>query len=198
MTILLWLGAASAGLFIVTFTLDGWTRPGYQPLRHPVSALALGSRGWLQTANFILCGLGITAASIAVTDACGSALLAAAIAAFGLALIASGVFRMDAMRGYPPGTPNETPPEASMRHRMHDWAGVVVFGSLPIAAIIAAIVLPEVGWKWYSALTAAAGLAGFTVFGEAWEQDHPRTGLVQRMTIIIGWVWLGLLFAHAA
>lgn len=196
MTILLWFGAASVGLFIVTFVVDGWTRPRYRPMRHPVSALALGSRGWLQSANFILCGLGTALGAIAVADVDGSVLLAAVIAVFGLSLIASGVFPMDAMRGYPPGTPDDTPTETSMRHRLHDWAGVVVFGSIPIAAIIAAFVLPEVGWKWYSALTAAGSLGGFVVFGQAWEQDHPRTGLVQRVTISIGWVWLGLLFAH--
>ncbi|WP_425358530.1 DUF998 domain-containing protein [Xylanimonas cellulosilytica] len=133
-----------------------------------------------------------------MADALDSALLAAVIAAFGLALIASGVFPMDAMRGYPPGTSDETPTEFSMRHRLHDWAGVAVFGLLPLAALIAAFTLPDVAWKAYSALTAAAALAGFGIFGQAWEQDHPHTGLVQRVTILVGWTWLGLLFAHAA
>ncbi|WP_199489228.1 DUF998 domain-containing protein [Micromonospora craniellae] len=196
--VLLWLGALGSWLFVVTFVLDGWTRPGYSPVRHPVSALALGPRGWLQTANFILCGLGITAGSVAIADTLGSVVLAATVAAFGVSLVASGVFPMDAMRAYPPGTPDETPVEVSMRHRLHDWAGVVVFGALPLAAIVAAVVLPEVGWKWYSALTAAAALAGFAAFGQAWEQDRPRTGLVQRATIVVGWVWLGFLFAYAA
>jgi hypothetical protein len=185
-------------LFIATFVLDGWTRPGYRPVRHPVSALALGPRGWLQATNFILCGLALTAASIAVADALGSALLAVVIAVFGVSLVASGVFPMDPMRGYPPGTPDETPSETSLRHKLHDWAGVVVFGSLPVAATVASFVLPEAGWKWYSALTAVAALAGFVAFGQAWEQDHPRAGLVQRATIIVGWAWLGAVFAYAA
>lgn len=197
-TALAWLGAVSTGLFVVTFVVDGRTRPGYRPVRHPVSALALGSRGWLQTSNFIVCGLGITVGSTAVASALGSVPLAAVIAVFGISLVASGVFPMDAMRGYPPGTPDETPTEVSTRHRLHDAAGVVVFGSLPVAAIVAAFVLPDAGWKWYSALTAAGALAGFVVFGQAFEQDDERTGLAQRATIVIGWTWLGLLFAHAA
>ncbi|MFD2792744.1 DUF998 domain-containing protein [Promicromonospora vindobonensis] len=198
MTFLLWSGAVGSWLFIVTFLLDGWTRPGYRPVRDPVSALALGSRGWLQGANFILCGLAITAGAVALAGAVDSVLLALVVAVFGLALVASGVFPMDAMRGYPPGTPDETPTEYSRRHTWHDRAGMVVFGAIPVAAIIATSVLPEIGWKWYSGLTAAAAGAGFLVFGQAWEDDHPRAGLVQRATIVVGWTWLGLLFAHAA
>ncbi|WP_275002944.1 DUF998 domain-containing protein [Promicromonospora iranensis] len=198
MTFLLWSGALGSWLFIVTFLLDGWTRPGYRPVRHPVSALSLGSRGWIQTANFIVCGLAITAGAVGLASALDSVLLALVVAVFGIALVASGVFPMDPMRAYPPGTPNETPTEVSKRHTWHDWAGMVVFGAIPVAAIVAALTLPEAGWAWYSGLTAVAAGAGFMVFGQAWEEDHPRTGLVQRATIIVGWIWLGLLFAHAA
>ncbi|MGI5269441.1 DUF998 domain-containing protein [Nonomuraea sp. CA-218870] len=198
MTALLWLGALGSWLFVVTFTLDGWTRPGYRPVRHPVSALALGPRGWVQGANFILCGLAITVGAVALGSALGSVPLAAAIAVFGLALVASGVFPMDPMRGYPPGTPDTTPEAVSTRHRLHDWAGALVFGLLPLCALIAVFVLPDAGWKWYSALTATALGAGFVAFSQAWENDHPRSGLVQRATIIVGWVWLGLVFTYAA
>ncbi|MDT0441390.1 DUF998 domain-containing protein [Streptomyces johnsoniae] len=191
-----WLGAFGSWLFVVTFLLDGWARPGYHPVRHAVSALALGRRGWIQTANFIVCGLAITAGAVALADAADSLLLALVIGAFGVSLIASGVFPMDAMRGYPPGTPEGTPTDTSTRHQWHDWAGAVVFGSLPIAAIIAAFVLPETVWKWYSALTAILMFAAAAAFGQAWENDHPRTGLLQRAAIIVGWLWLGLLFAH--
>ncbi|WP_097231107.1 DUF998 domain-containing protein [Streptomyces zhaozhouensis] len=198
MTLLLWGGALAAWLFIVTFVLDGWTRPGYRPVRHPVSALALGSRGWLQTGNFVVCGLMITGASVALAGELDSVALAVVVGVFGIGVIASGVFPMDAMRGYPPGTPDETPAETSSRHKLHDWAGVLVFGLVPVAAVVAAFVLPGTGWKWYSALTAAATVVGFVAFGQTFEQDHPRAGLVQRATIVVGWTWLGAVFAHAA
>ncbi|WP_262403428.1 DUF998 domain-containing protein [Actinomadura sp. CNU-125] len=133
MTAALWTGAAGTWGFVATFLLDGWTRPGYRPVRHPVSALALGPRGWLQTANFVVCGAAIAVGAVAVGDALDGAVLAGAIAVFGASLVASGVFPMDAMRGYPPGTPDGTPDDTSVRHRLHDWAGAVVFGSLPVA-----------------------------------------------------------------
>lgn len=198
MTALSWFGALGCWLFVVTFLVDGWTRPGYHPVRHPVSALALGRRGWIQTANFLGCGLAVTAGAFALAGAQDSLLLALVVGVFGVALVASGVFPMDAMRGYPPGTPEGTPEETSPAHQRHDWAGAAVFGSLPVAAIIAAFVVPGAGWKGYSALTAAVTLAATVAFGHAWENDHPRTGLVQRAAIVTGWLWLGLLFAHSA
>lgn len=198
MTPLLWVGATSSWLFIVIFLLDGWTRPGYQPFRHPVSALALGSRGWIQTTNFIVCGSAITTGAIALSRPLDTAVLALVLMLFGASLVASGVFPMDAMRGYPPGTPDGTPTEVSTRHKLHDSAGAVVFGSLPIAAVIAVVVVPETAWKWYSAVTAAALAAGAVAFSQAWERDSAHVGLIQRTTIIIGWVWLGLLFASTA
>ncbi len=198
MTVLLWLGVAGAWSFPVVFLLDGLTRPGYRPFRHPVSALALGSRGWLQAANFIVCGLAITAGAVAVPGAFDNVLLAVAIGVFGVSLVASGVFPMDAMRGYPPGTPEGTPEDVSLRHRLHDWAGMVVFTSLPAAAFLAAFVLEDPVWKWGSGLVAAAFTTGFLAFGHAWETDAAYTGLVQRATIICGWAWLGALFLYGA
>ncbi|QFG24333.1 DUF998 domain-containing protein [Actinomadura sp. WMMB 499] len=198
MTAALWAGTAGAWAFVAVFVLDGWTRPGYRPVRHPVSALALGSRGGVQAANFVVCGLAVMAGAVAVAGRPDGAVLAVAIGVFGASLVASGVFPMDAMRGYPPGTPDETPEEVSLRHRAHDWAGVAVFTSLPVAAFAAAFAVPDPGWKWYSGLTGAALLAGFFAFGQAWETDSRYAGLVQRAVIIVGWLWLGMLFAYAA
>ena len=49
-------GVAAGPVFITVFLLEGAVRDGYQPLRHPVSSLALGSRGWIQAGNFALAG----------------------------------------------------------------------------------------------------------------------------------------------
>lgn len=198
MTVLLWGGALGCCLFVGTFLVDGWTRPGFHPARHPVSALALGPRGWVQTTNFFVCGLTVTAGAFALAPQLGSVLLALAVGVFGAALIASGLFPMDPMRGYPPGAPDGTPETTSRRHDLHDHAGAVVFLALPVAAVVAAFVLPDNGWQWYSGVTATLLFAGFAAFGTAWENDHPRAGLVQRLTICVGWSWLGLLFLHAA
>ena len=56
-TALLVCGAIAGPLFVIAFLIEGATRADYNPLRHPVSSLALGDNGWTQTANFIITGL---------------------------------------------------------------------------------------------------------------------------------------------
>ena len=43
-------------MFVAVFVLEGAVREGYRPLRHPVSSLALGPRGWIEAANFTVAG----------------------------------------------------------------------------------------------------------------------------------------------
>jgi Protein of unknown function (DUF998) len=49
-------GAAAGPVFVAVFLLEGAVREGYRPLRHPVSSLALGPRGWIQAGNFAMAG----------------------------------------------------------------------------------------------------------------------------------------------
>lgn len=191
--VLLGAGIAGTALFVVTFLIDGLTRPGYHPARQPVSALALGQRGWVQTASFVVCGLLIAGSAAGLHQAVGSIWLTVAVAVLGLALVASGVFPMDPMRGYPPGTPDTTPTTYSLRHQLHDWAGAAVFGSVPVAAVAGAVAVDGPLMTVYSAATALVTAVLFVVFGSAWEADHPRAGLIQRVTIVAGWGWLGVL-----
>jgi len=39
-------GAIAGPLVVVAFVVEGATRAHYDPLRHPVSSLALGDSGW--------------------------------------------------------------------------------------------------------------------------------------------------------
>ncbi len=192
-----WTGAIGAVLFVLVFLADGWTRPGYSPVRHPVSALALGPRGWVQTSNFIVCGAAINVGGWGVIASGPSVLLGSAVVVFGLGLVASGIFPMDPMRGYPPGTPEGDPARYSLRHTLHDHAGMVVFLSLPAIAAIAAFTLPGGVERTIAALAAVGLLLGFFAFGAAWENHSPRAGLVQRAVIIPGWTGVAaLLLGH--
>lgn len=55
--VLLACGMAAGPLFTVAYLLQGASRVGYRPFRHPVSSLAFGRAGWVQTVNFLLAGL---------------------------------------------------------------------------------------------------------------------------------------------
>ncbi|MFG2062781.1 DUF998 domain-containing protein [Micromonospora sp. NPDC048871] len=194
----LWVGALGAVSFVLVFLIDGASRPGYAPTRHPVSALALGSRGGIQTANFLISGSAITAGAVGVLAEGPNALLGVVLAVFGLGLVASGVFRMDPMLGYPPGAPTGIPEQHSTAHRIHDLAGAVVFLSLPVSAAISAFTLPTTPWRVVSGGVAVTLFLGLGQFGRAWEQVSPRIGLIQRAMIIPGWGWLAALFTALA
>ncbi len=44
-------------LFTATFLLEGITRPGYDAWQQPISALSLGTGGWVQQVNFVVFGI---------------------------------------------------------------------------------------------------------------------------------------------
>ncbi|MGB8253138.1 MAG: DUF998 domain-containing protein, partial [Anaerolineaceae bacterium] len=51
-----WAGIIGPTLFVAVFMIEGWLRPGYDPLSTFISTLSLGPRGWIQIINFILFG----------------------------------------------------------------------------------------------------------------------------------------------
>jgi hypothetical protein len=185
-------GLVGAVLFVVTFLIDGATRPGYRPLYHPVSALALGSRGWVQSSNFVVTGVLMIAAAVGAREAIDVTFGPALLALFGLALVGSGVFTMDPMRGYPPGTEGGTPAVLSRGHKIHDAFGFLVFSSLAATAIEFGRSL-DGGWKIYSFATGATIVVLILAFVPAWKRDSPLTGLLQRLMILIGWTWIALI-----
>src|SRR5262245_20642224 len=103
-------GEIAGPLFVVTFLIEGATRANYNPLRHPVSSLALGDFGWMQIANFIIAGLLTLAFAIGLwlmlRSQRGSTWGPLLVAIWGMGLLGAGIFITDPVSGYPPGTPN--------------------------------------------------------------------------------------------
>src|SRR5438105_6556263 len=50
-------GAIGPLLFILVFLVEDVTRPGYSAWNNFVSALSLSNQGWIQIANFLICGV---------------------------------------------------------------------------------------------------------------------------------------------
>ncbi|GIG92026.1 hypothetical protein Pen02_69620 [Plantactinospora endophytica] len=187
-------------LFVLVLLFDGATRANYDPTYHPVSALSLGSRGWIQITNFVLTGLLVLGFAVGLRRVLHPGRAGVwgpfAVGVFGLTLLLSGVFVMDPARGYPPGAPVDGD-MSSWPGVLHDNFGIVVFVSVPVACFVLA--RRSAGrptgraWVGYDLLTGLAGLALFGIFGTAWEADHPSTGLIQRAMIAVDWTWITVL-----
>jgi hypothetical protein len=101
---------------------------------------------------------------------------------------------------YPPGIPMAS--GRTLHGVLHDLFGTPVFLGLPVACCVVAYRLAaagRTGWAAYSAGTAVAFLTGFVLASMALAQPPlipPVGGLLQRLTIIIGWTWLAALAVH--
>jgi hypothetical protein len=203
---LLYCGLAAGPVFITTFLVEGATRDQYRPLRHPVSSLALGPRGRIQTANFAVTGTLVLAGAAGLERAGDAALSTRAgralIGAAGAGLIGAAVFVTDPVSGYPPGTPDALT-QPSRTGMMHNLTALPVFLGLPAAAFTSSRQAVRTGHRRfgrYSAATGATMLATMALAGAGFGQS-PRlvnlAGLFQRASIVTGFGWLTALSAQA-
>ncbi|WP_194819162.1 DUF998 domain-containing protein [Nocardia sp. XZ_19_385] len=198
-------GAIAGPLFLAAVALEGATRADYDPVRHPISSLALGPYGWTQTATFLVSGILSLAYAVglraALTPGRGRLWAPILVAAWGIGLVGSGVFVTDPVSGYPPGTPGK-PAGPTTTGTLHDLFALPVFLGFPVLClVILARFLGErrLGWAVYTLLTAAGFTACFVLASMGFEQDPGLieiAGLLQRITIAIAWLWLTLLAVH--
>jgi uncharacterized protein DUF998 len=203
---LLLCGVIGPLLFIVVLLIEGATRPGYNAIQTQGSYLALTDQGWEQITNFIVCGSLIIAFAVGLrriwptgrASVWGPLL----IGLFGLGLVIAGLFVADPGGGYPPGAPINGTPQT-----WHGWVhginGLLLFNvTLPAACFVLArrfAADPQYRhWATYSWMTGAFILLASLIISTfilpfAYKAGFPVVdGLIQRVLIIIGWVWLAL------
>lgn len=199
-------GLAAGPVFVTAFLVEGAARDGYRPLRHPVSSLALGPGGWVQTTNFAVTGIlflaGAAGLSRADDPAIGTRAEPVLIGAAGAGLIGSAIFPTDPVSGYPPGTP-DMPRAPSRAGTVHNLAAIPVFLGLPAAAAGSSwrsFRIGQCGFGLYCAGTAITMLAAMALAAAGFSQS-PRLarlgGLFQRASIVTGFAWLTALSARA-
>ena len=198
-------GVIAGPLFVIMFLVEGATRADYDPLRHPVSSLALGDFGWMQVANFIVTGALIVVFAhglwCVLRNQGQSPWGALFIACLGVGLIGAGAFPTDPVSGYPPGTPNLLPEPTSLS-QIHDVFSIGVFGGLPLACFVFTRLFAkrrEWGWSVYSLVSGLGVLTAFVYAGLGFSQVPGLVdfgGLFQRISLITGLSWLTLLALH--
>lgn len=194
-------GALAGPLFSVIWFITGLTRANYDPMRHPISALALGESGWTQVANFFITGLLALALAYGLQRALqsrgGSKWVFILFYMVAIGFLGTGFFATDPMSGYPPGTPAMLIPPTFIGS-LHLLFASFIFG-LPMACFVLARLFAAQGehnWAVYSRVTAIAfiiiyliGMAGFLQV----EGLVNYAGLFQRISTTIGLVWMTFL-----
>jgi len=164
--ILLFCGAIAGPLFILIVLIQDYARPGFDPRLQPLSLLSLGDWGWVQIVNFVLAGVLNLLYAVGLwrrlhpgrAGTWGPLL----IGAYGLGLIAVGVFRTDPADGFPPGAIASTGP--SWHGAIHALGGLFVF--LVLAAALAVfgrlfLARKERWWAFYCIASAVLLLLFF-------------------------------------
>jgi len=203
--ILLVAGEIAGPLFTLMWIVEGAAHPGYNPLRHPVSSLALGNFGWMQVINFMVAGLLtlVFAVGLRLTlrSQRGATWAPLLIAIWAIGLLGAGIFVTDPVSGYPPGTPdlllNHT-----LHGNLHDSVSLLGFLALTVSCFVFAshfAARNERGWTIYSILTGILFPIGIVLASAAFAQTQSLVtfgGLIQRVTVTLGWTWLSLLAIH--
>ena len=133
-------GVLAGPFYLAVGLIQALLRDGFDLARHPLSLLANGPAGWVQTANFVLTGLMVVAAAVGFGRVPGPKSRAVTwfLGAFGAAMIVAALFPADPMDGFPPGTPQGPPTAISTTGLVHFVAGALGFTSLAISCFFAA------------------------------------------------------------
>jgi hypothetical protein len=134
-------GIVAGPLFIAASLTQAYTRRGFDLARHPISLLSLGSPGWIQIANFVVCGIlyviGAVGLRTALRSGHGSTWGPLLIGVTGVGLIIAGLFTADPGAGFPPGAPIGAP-SMSWHGALHEVGFLLSFvGAIAACGVFA-------------------------------------------------------------
>ena len=196
--LLLGCGVLAGPLYLVVGIAQGLLRDGFAFSRHPLSVLANGPGGWVQTANFVITGLLVLAAAIGFRRALApkSRALSVFLGAYGASMLAAAVFRADPMDGFPVGTPLGPPTSMSTFGLLHFAVGGLGFVCLAVSCFLAARALSHSNSRTLARLSVLCDvivLLGF--FGTmAIPNASPVLGIW--IAVVVVWAWLSVLSRH--
>lgn len=192
-TQLLRCGIIAGPFYLTVGVLQGLLRDGFDFGRHPLSVLANGSLGWIQTANFLLSGLMVIAASVGLKRVLGprSRGLRWFLAAYGAAMLAAAFFPADPVDGFPPGTPLGFPTSISTIGLIHFICGALAFLCLSISAFFAAWTMWRRNDVPLALLSLFSCLSVFIGFFGGFMLPIGVAGIW--FAVVVGWIWLAVL-----
>jgi len=189
-------GVVVGPFYLAVGLFQAFVRDGFSFARHPLSVLANGTGGWIQTANFALSGLMVIAAAMGFWRMPAPRLRAASwfLGAYGAFVFAAAIFRADPVDGFPVGTPLGPPTTMTTMGMLHFVVGTLGFVCFAISGLCAVRPLLRRNEKSVARLSLFSGLAiligffgGFFIPG----LSSPTAGIW--FAVVVGWVWLSAL-----
>jgi hypothetical membrane protein len=166
---LLGYGVIAGPIYVLVSLAQVLTREGYDPTRHPWSALANGGPGWIQSANLIVTGVMVVAAAVglrralAVAAGPGRTWAPRLLAGFGLGMVGAGIFRADPVPGFPMGTPEQV--SVSWHGTLHFVTSGIGFLCLIAAYFVLARRFAASARPGWAAASRGIGLLFLVAFG---------------------------------
>jgi hypothetical protein len=190
---LLWLGVIAGPFYLTVGVVQGLVRPGFSFARHPLSVLANGPGGWVQSANFVLSGVMVIAAAVGFGRVLGrrSRAVTWPLAGFGLAMLVASVFHADPVDGFPPGTPLGPPTTISPMGLTHFASGALGFVCLAVSCFCAAWMMRRRGAASLAAVSLFGGLSIVVGFFGGAAVPIGTWGIWY--AVVVGWAWLAIL-----
>jgi hypothetical membrane protein len=191
---LLMCGVLAGAIYLAVGIAQGLLRDGFDFGRHPLSVLANGPGGWVQTANFVVTGLLVVAAAVGFQRVLPATSRATGIflGAFGASMLVAAACPADAVDGFPVGTPLGPPTSISTLGLVHFAAGALGFVALAVSCLVASRAMSRRGERRLALLSLVSGvviLLGF--FSVAVPNSSPVVGIW--IAVVVGWLWLALM-----
>jgi hypothetical protein len=191
---LLGYGVIAGPIYVLSVAGQIAIRDGFDPTRHAASQLANGDFGWIQIATFLVTGAMTIAAAVGVRRALGPGRLSASasglVGAYGVGLVAAGIFRGDPSDGFPPGTPPGMG-EVSWHGLVHFAAAGTAFACLVAACFVLGTWFARAGqvpWAWFSRITGVVFAGTFLALSSG--SGGATTILVFTAAVVLAWAWL--------
>jgi Protein of unknown function (DUF998) len=186
-------GVLAGPFYLAVSLIQAFLRDGFDLARHPLSLLANGPGGWIQTANFVLTGLMVLAAAVGFRRVLGPKSRAVTwfLGGFGVAMILAAIFPADPVDGFPPGTPEGFPTSISTTGLLHFVAGALGFTFLAISCFAAARATSRRHLSSLARLSLFSGLAIVLGFFGGFALPVGILGIW--FAVLVGWAWLAVL-----
>lgn len=193
------LGALAGPIFWSLVIGQALTREGFDLSHHPLSLLAVGERGWIQTMNFILVGLAAAAGAYGLSRSEGSTALLWALGAYALGMLMAAAFPSPPAMNFPLGSVES--PIMSTRAKLHGAGFGIAHIGIICATLILAFRYRRRGRKALSLISFAAALVTPIVIVSGFASETWRGACFFGAGVItLGWLMLMCLdhLSHAA